>query len=146
MVWLVEIGLVLLLVGGGWSYLTRGKRSVNRDSLTMRRVDAYIETIRRERKNMELVAMSDSELRDLLHSGAHNLRAASERKSWMLLGAGGVTLFSGIVAASQDGMRGFAIVLAVGAIVAYGLNEFLNRRMREPMERRGIDVDRIRIE
>ncbi|MDP2781598.1 MULTISPECIES: hypothetical protein [Devosia] len=146
MVWLLEIGLVLLLVGGGWTYLTRGKRGNNKDSLTMRRVDAYIETIRREASNRDLAAMSDSELRDLLHSGAHNMRVAGERKNWALLGAGGVTLFSGVIAANQDGMAGFAIVMVVGALAIYGLNEFLVRRLRAPLERRGIDVDRLTVE
>jgi hypothetical protein len=146
MIWLIEIALVLLLVGGGWTLLSRGKRTDERESLTMRRVDAYIETIRRERTNRDLVAMSDTELRDLLHSGARNLRLASERKGWTLLGAAGVTLFSAIVAASQDGLRGFAIALVVGGLVTYGLNEFLGRRMRQPLEQRGIDVDRLKVE
>ncbi|UJW86839.1 hypothetical protein [Devosia sp. SL43] len=146
MIWLIEIALVLLLVGGSWTLLSRGKRTDQRESLTMRRVDAYIETIRRERTNKDLVAMSDTELRDLLHSGARNLRVASERKGWTLLGAAAVTLFSAIGAASQDGLRGFAIAMVIGAIVTYGLNEFMSRRMREPLEQRGIDIDRLKVE
>ena len=146
MISLLEIALVLLLVGGGWTLFNRGRRTDMRESLTMRRVDAYIETIRRERTNKDLVAMSDTELRDLLHSGARNLRVATERKGWTLLGAAGVTLFSAIVAASQDGLRGFAVAMVIGAIVTYGLNEFLSRRMREPLEQRGIDVDRLTVE
>lgn len=146
MIWLLEIALVLLLVGGGWTLFNRSKHTDMRESLTLRRVDAYIETIRRERTNKDLVAMSDTELRDLLHSGARNLRVARERKAGMLVGAAGVTLLSAIVAASQDGLRGFAITLVVGGIVAYGLNEFLGRRMREPLQQRGIDVDRLTVE
>ena len=146
MVWLVELALVLLLVGGGWSFLTRGKKTNDRDSLTMRRVDAYIETIRRERTNRDLVAMSDSELRDLLHSGARNLRVAQERKTWTLLGAAVATLVSAIVAANQDGLRGFAVAMVIGAIVLYGLNEFMARRMRQPLESRGVDIDRLQVE
>lgn len=146
MIWLIELALVLLLVGGGWTLLSRGRRSETRETMTMRRVDAYIETIRRERSNPALVAMSDSELRDVLHSGARNLRVATERKGWTLLAAGGVTLFSAIVAATQDGMRGFGIAMVVGALVTYGLNEFLSRRMREPLEARGIEVDRLTVE
>lgn len=146
MVWLIELALILLVVGGGWTLLSRGRRTDERESLTMRRVDAYIETIRRERSNQALVAMSDSELRDLLYSGARNLRIAGERKWWTLLGASGATLLSAIVAASQDGLRGFAIALLVGAVVTYGLNEFMSRRMREPLERQGVDVDRLRVE
>ncbi|MGV8856337.1 MAG: hypothetical protein ACOH2L_17050 [Devosia sp.] len=146
MMWLLEIGLVLLLVGGGWTYLTRGQRAGNKDSLTMRRVDAYIETIRRERRNPELVAMSDTELRDLLHSGAHNMKIGGERKNWILLGAGGVTLFSSVIAANQNGMGGFVIAMVVGALVIYGLNEYLTRRLRAPLERHGIDVERLKVE
>ncbi|WP_127753709.1 hypothetical protein [Devosia sp. 1566] len=57
-----------------------------------------------------------------------------------------VALFCAIVAASQDGLRGFAIAIVVGALAVYGLNEFLSRRMREPLERHGIDVERLRVE
>lgn len=143
--WL-QIALVLFLVGGGWTLLTRGKVTKEREALTLRRVDAYIETIRRERRNSELVAMSDSELRDLLHAGARNFRVASQKRGWFLLGVGGVTLFSAITIASQDGWRGFGIAVAVGAVVAYGLNEFLVRKARAPLERYGVDVERLTVE
>lgn len=143
--WL-QIALVLLLVGGGWTLLTRGKVTKEREALTLRRVDAYIETIRRERRNPELVAMSDSELRDLLHAGARNFRVASQKRGWFLLGVGGATLFSAIAIASQDGWRGFGIAVVVGAIVAYGLNEFLVRKARAPLERYGVDVERLTVE
>ena len=146
MIWLNDLELVLLLVGGGWKLFPRRSGTGSREALTLRRVDAYIETIRRERTNPALVAMSDSELRDLLHSGAHNLRVAGERKGWILLGVAAAALFSAIVAASQDGLRGFAIAMVIGALVTYGLNEYLSRRMREPMEKRGIDIDRLRVD
>ena len=146
MIWLIELALVLLLLGGGWKLLARGRGTDTREALTLRRVDAYIETIRRERSNPGLVAMSDSELRDLLHSGARNLRLANERKGWTLLGIAAVSLFSAIVAATQDGLRGFAVAIVVGALANYRLNEFLSRRMREPLEKRGIEVDRLRVD
>ncbi len=146
MIWLIEVALVLLLVAGGFKLLTGGKGTDRREALTLRRVDAYIETIRRERRNGELAAMSDMELRDLLHSGASNLRVARQRRLWTVLGAGVVTLTASVVAAEQDGIRGFAIAIVVGAIVGYGLWEFLGRRMREPLERRGIDVERLLVE
>jgi hypothetical protein len=85
---LIQIALVLLLVGGGLTLLTQGKATKRREALIMRRVDAYIETIRRDRTNPALVAMSDSELRDLLFAGAHNLRAATQKRLWVLLGVG----------------------------------------------------------
>lgn len=144
--WLIQIALLLLLIGGGWTLLTRARVTKEREALTMRRVDAYIETIRRERRNAELVAMSDSELRDLLHAGARNFRVASQRRGWIVLGVGAVTLFSAIAIASQDGWRGFGIAVAVGALAAYGLNEFLLRRARAPLEKRGIDVERLTVE
>ena len=143
---LLQIALLLLLVGGAWTFLTRGKVTKEREALTLRRVDAYIETIRRERTNAELVAMSDSELRDLLHAGARNYHIASQRRGWFLLGLAGVTLFSGIVVASQDGWRGFGVAMLVGGIAAYGLNEFLTRRARAPLERHGIEVERLTVE
>lgn len=146
MIWLIELALVLLLVGGGWTMMNRGKRTDRREALTMRRVDAYIETIRRERRNPDLAAMSDTELRDLLHSGARNLRAAEQKKGWILLGIGAVTLVAASVLAAQEGWVGFGATAAIGAIVAYGTNEFLNRRMRAPLERRGVDIERLLVE
>lgn len=146
MAWLIELALILLLVGGGWSMLNRSKPSDKRDALTMRRVDAYIETIRRERRNPELAEMSDTELRDLLHSGARNLRVAEQKKQWTLLAVGAAALIAGIMVANQQGWTGFAVVAVVGVIAGYGVNEFLNRQMRAPLERRGIDIDRLRVE
>lgn len=146
MIWLIELALVLLLVGGGWTMMNRGKQTSQRDALTMRRVDAYIETIRRERRNADLAAMSDTELRDLLHSGALNLRAAEQRKGWTLLGVGAATLVAASIVATQEGWIGFGVTAAIGAIVAYGASEFLNRRMRAPLEKRGIDIERLTVE
>jgi hypothetical protein len=146
MIWLLELALALAVVGGGWTLLSRRGRRDDRDSLTMRRVDAYIETIRRERGNRELAAMSDTELRDLLHSGARNLKINRERKTWVLLGAGVVTLVAAVIAADQAGLSGFAGAVVVGAVVIYGLNEFLSRRLRAPLERYGIEVERLLVE
>jgi hypothetical protein len=146
MIWLVEIALVLLLLGGGWTMLTRKQRDRQREALTMRRVDAYIETIRRERRSPELAAMSDMELRDLLHSGARNLKIAEQRKSWIILGGVAASVLAAALAGSQEGWLGFGAVAAIGAIVTYGTNEFLTRRMRAPLEKRGIDIDRLMVE
>ena len=38
MIWLIEIALVLLLIGGGWTMLTRKGRESRREALTMRRI------------------------------------------------------------------------------------------------------------
>jgi hypothetical protein len=146
---LLEFGLILLLVGGIATYAMRGARNRGvdqREAITARRVEAYIQTIRRERRNADLVAMSDTELTDLLLSSARNLKIESERKLYVLAGVAFVTVLSAIVVASQNGTTGFGITLLVGAIVAYGLNEYLTRRMREPLIARGIDVDRLKVE
>lgn len=146
MIWLVEIALVLLLLGGGWSIVTRNRRNRQREALIMRRVDAYIETIRRERRNLELAAMTDLELRDLLHAGAHNLKVAEQRRTWIVLGCGIATVLGAALAGSQQGWMSFGIVGSVGAIVTYGVSEFLARRMRAPLEKRGVDIDRLMVE
>ena len=143
---LIQIALVLLLVGGGLTLLTQGKATKRREALIMRRVDAYIETIRRDRTNPALVAMSDSELRDLLFAGAHNLRAATQKRLWVLLGVGAATLIGAILMGSQDGWRGFGATAATGVVVGYGVSEYLARRARAPLERHGVDVERLRVE
>ena len=143
---IIEIALALILVGGVVSYATRGRRVADRATLIERRVDAYIETIRREKKTPELVAMSDNELRDVLLSGAHNLRVQRERRMYLLFGGVLVGLIGAILVATEEGTRGFGIVLLVAAVVLYGINEFLGRRMREPLVARGIDVERLRVE
>lgn len=143
---LVEILAALLIIGGIVTYFVRNRRDSERDAVTGRRVEAYIETIRRERKNPELSAMSDTELRDLLLSGARNLRIQSERRVYLLFGGTVAALLAAVIVATEDGMRGFGIALLVGAMALYGINEFLGRRMREPLEAKGIDVERLRVE
>ena len=143
---LIEIVLVVALVGLGVNYLFRGRREAERAEVLERRVAAYMQTIRRESANSELTAMSDVELRDLLLSSARNLRIQAERKWYLILGGAIVAFFSAIMVATQEGARGFGIAILIGAIVLYGVNEFLGRRMREPLVSRGIDVERLRVE
>jgi hypothetical protein len=143
---LVEILAALLIIGGIVTYILRNRRDAEREAVTERRVDAYIETIRRERKTPELSAMSDTELRDLLLSGARNLRIQAERKVYLLFGGTIAALLAAVIVATEDGMRGFGIALLIGAMALYGINEFLGRRMREPLEAKGIDVERLRVE
>lgn len=143
---LIQIALVLLLVGGGLTLLTQGKANKRREALILRRVDAYIETIRRERFSPALAAMSDSELRHLLCAGAHNLRIETRKRLWVLLGIGAVTLFGAILMGSQDGWRGFGATAALGLAIGYGASEYLARRARAPLERQGVDVERLRVE
>lgn len=146
MVILLEVALGVLLIGIVVSYVLRGRRAAERAATTERRVEAYMQTIRREATNPELSAMSDVELKDLLLSSARNLKLQSERKWYLLLGGVVVAFFSAIMVATQDGTRGFAVALVIGAIVLYGLNEYLGRRMREPLVRRGLDIERLRVE
>jgi hypothetical protein len=142
----IEIALVVALIGLGVSFLFRGRRDARREEQLEQRVAAYMQTIRREGGNPALAAMSDSELRDVLLSGARNLRVQSDRR-WYIVVAGALAAFlSAILVGTQDGTRGFGIAIVVGAVVIYGLNEFLGRRMREPFVAQGIDVERLRVE
>ena len=142
----LEFGLVLLLVGIALSYLFRGRAAATKEAMTERRVDAYIETIRRERTNPELTSMSDSELRDLLLSSAHNLKVQRDRRMYLLFGGVVVAIIGAIMVATEDGYRGFGVALLVGALVLYGINEFLGRQMIAPLLAKGIDVERLRVE
>lgn len=142
----LEFGLVLLLIGMALSYLFRGRMVAAKQAMTERRVDAYIETIRRERTNPELTAMSDTELRDLLLSSAHNLKVQRDRRMYLLFGGVVVAIIGAILVATEDGYRGFGVALLVGALVLYGINEFLGRQMIAPLIEKGIDVERLRVE
>jgi hypothetical protein len=143
---LVEFALVLLLVGTAVSYFMRGRVAAQKQAITERRVDAYMETIRREGSNRELAAMSDTELRDLLLSSAYNLKVMRDRRMYLLFGGVLVALIAAILVATEEGTRGFGIALLVGALVLYGVNEFLGRQMVAPMLEKGIDVERLRVE
>ena len=146
MVIVLEILLVVGVVGLAVSYLFRGRREAQRQALTESRVEAYMQTIRREGSNAELLAMSDAELKELLLSSARNLRVQSERKWYLLVGGGVVAFVAAIMVATQEGTRGFGIAILVGALVLYGLNEFIGRRIREPLVEKGIDAERLRVE
>jgi len=142
----LEFGLILILVGMAVSYLFRGRVVAAKQAMTERRVEAYIETIRREGKTPELTAMSDTELRDLLLSSAHNLKVQRDRRLYLLFGGVVVAIIGAILVATEDGYRGFGIALLVGALVLYGINEFLGRQMTAPLVAKGIDVERLRVE
>ena len=141
-----EIGLLLLLVGGVLSYLMRGRVATGRQAMVERRVEAYIETIRREASNPQLSAMSDTELRDLLLSSAHNLKVQRDRRMYLLFGGVVAAVIGAILVATDEGSRSFGVALLVGALVLYGINEFLGRQMTAPLEAKGIDVERLRVE
>ena len=143
---IIEIALALILVGGVVHYITRSRRVTDRGTMIDRRVDAYIETIRREATNKELAAMSDNELRDLLQSSAHNLKVQRDRRMYLLFGGVLVGLIGAILVATEEGSRGFGIALLIAALVLYGMNEFLGRQMVAPLEKKGIDVERLRVE
>lgn len=146
MVILLEIALVLALVGVVVGMLLRGRRASEREAVAGQRVEAYMQTIRREAPTPELAAMSDSELRELLLSSARNLRLQSERRWYLLIAGGFVGFLAAILIATEEGTRGFGIALLIGAVVLYGINEYLGRRMRAPLEARGLDAERLRVE
>lgn len=139
---LIVVGLVALAV----SYLMRGRRDAVRQDLTAQRVEAYMQTIRREGSNHPLNIMTDAELRDVLSATARNLRVQSERRWYLLMAAIVLGFFAAIMIGTQDGSRGFGIALVVAGVVIYGLNEYAGRRMRQPLEARGIDPERLKVE
>ncbi len=143
---MIELGLLLFLVGVVISYFTRGRRLADTQAMMDRRVEAYIETIRRERSNAELSAMSDTELRDLLLSSAHNLKVQRDRQLYLLFGGVVVALIGAILVATEEGFRGFGVALVIAAIVLYGINEFVGRQIRAPLVAKGIDIERLRVE
>ena len=145
----LEFGLVLVLLilaGSFVGRLFRSRAANEREAVTERRVEAYMATIRRERRNPELSAMSDEELRELLLSGARNFRIDSERR-WMVLAGGSVIgVLAAVMVGTQDGLRGFGVALVIAAVVLYGINEILQRKSREPLLAHGIEVERLRVE
>jgi len=64
----------------------------------------------------------------------------------VLLVAAIVALLAAILVATQNGLQGFGIALAIGAVALYGINEVLLRKSREPLLARGIDIERLRVE
>ena len=142
----IELGLLMIVVGAVVSYFMRGRVASEKQAMTERRVDAYIETIRREAVNRELTSMSDTELRDLLLSSAHNLKVQRDRRMYLLFGGVAVALIGAILVATEDGFHGFGVALLVGALVLYGINEFLGRQMTAPLIAKGIDVERLLVE
>jgi len=146
MVILLVIALVLALVGLVAGVLLRGRRASERETVAGQRVDAYMQTIRREAPTPELAAMNDSELRELLMSSARNLRVQSDRRWYLLIAGGFVGFLAALLIATGEGARGFGIAAVVVAIVLYGINEYLSRRMRAPLEARGLDAERLRVE
>lgn len=143
---LIEAALVLVLAILVGTFLFRVRRAGVQDDALERRVEAYMQTIRRERSNPALFEMNDVELRDLLLSSARNFKVQNERKWYLMVGGGLVALLAAIIVASQDGAQGFGLSILIGAVVLYGLNEFLGRRIREPLNAWGIDVERLRVE
>ena len=146
MIILLEVLLVLGLIGLVANYFFRGRRDAERQQVMERRVDAYMQTIRREGGDSELNRMNDVELRDVLLSAARNLRVQAERRWYLVFGGGVGAVLAAIAVGSEEGLRGFGLVVLVAAIALYGLNEFLGRRMREPLLAQGIDVERLRVE
>lgn len=143
---LLEILIVFGLVALAGSYLLRGRRHQARQELQAQRVEAYMQTIRREGTNAELNAMTDLELRDVLFASARNLRIQSERRWYLLVAGVALGFFTAIMVGTQEGSRGFAIAIVVAAVVLYGLNEYVGRRLRQPLEARGIDPERLMVE
>jgi hypothetical protein len=137
------VGAVIVLTA---NHLLRNRREADRLQVMERRVQAYMSTVRREAGNTPLNRMNDLELYDVLMSAAQNLRAQAERRWYYLVGVGFIAGLAAIAVGTQQGMQGFGIVALVAAVALYGIYEFLGRRMREPLVKQGIELERLRVE
>lgn len=137
------IGAVVVLTA---NHLLRGRRNAGRLAMMERRVQAYMATVRRQAGDTPLNRMNDLELYDVLMSAAQNLKVQAERRWYFIVGAGFIAGLAAIAVGTQQGMQGFGIVVLVAAVALYGINEFLGRRMREPLVALGIDIERLRVE
>ncbi len=146
MIIVLQVLLVLGLLGALATFLFRQRDDRERQEVLERRVEAYMRTIRREGAHPKVEAMSDMELRDLLLSGARNIRIQAERRWYLLLGGGLMAVFAAIIVATEEGLRGFGIMLLIAGLVLYGINEVLARRMKQPLTQLGIDPERLRVE
>lgn len=146
MVLAIELALVAALIFWAFSSWSRGRRDARRETRELRRVDAYIETLRRERPHPALAAMGDAELREVLHGLMRGLHLAREtRKSVVLIGAA-LTIAAAGVLGWAFGPLWSATGLALGALVVLGLYVVLDRRARAPIARYGLDIERLRVD
>lgn len=146
MIWLAEIGLVVIAIIAVFQFARAGNRAERVRDIAEERIGAYITTLRRTGDNPELAEMTDAELHDILGSAMRRLDAAQGRKVVLLVLGGVATFLASIILGVSEGWRVFAATFAIGSIVLFGLERVIDRATRAPLEARGLDVDRLRLD
>ena len=146
MVWLAEIGFIVLAVVAIVQLVRAGRGATRLHEVAEERIAAYVTTLRRKGDNPELADMTDSELHDVLGAAMRRLAAGRNRKFLLLVLGAVATVMAGIALGIEDGWRAFAATMAIGGIVLYGLERVLDRATRAPIEAQGLDAERLRID
>lgn len=145
MIWLFELALVgtgfflllMFLNRSGQAYVTEH---------TEKRVDAYMQTIRRTGEPSALNDMNDSELRDILLASSRRITRYRANRIILLTIVSFATLIVAIFMAANSGLQSFAASIVVGAIAGYGIDRILERNMHAWVERQQLGIDRLTID
>jgi hypothetical protein len=146
MVWLAEIGFIVLAIVALVMLANAGRGVTRLHAIAEERIAAYMATLRRTRENPDLSAMTDTELHDVLGAAMRRLAAARSRKMLLLVLGTVATLLAGIVFGVEEGWRAFAATIAVGGIALFGLERVIDRTTRAPIEAQGLDIERLRLD
>ncbi|MBU1175003.1 MAG: hypothetical protein KKH72_06330 [Alphaproteobacteria bacterium] len=146
MLWLAELGLIVLALFAFVQLVRSGGRNGKLHEIAEERIAAYTATLRRTGANPDLAAMTDAELHDILGAAIRRLSAGQGRKLVLLVFGAIATVLVGIIFGVEDGWRAFAATLAIGGIALFGLERVLDRATRTPLESQGLDIERLRLD
>lgn len=146
MVWLAEIGLIVLAIVAVVMFANAGRGMTRLQQAAEERIGAYMVTIRRTGTNPDFAAMTDTELRDVLSAAMRRLAAGRSRKVLLLVLGTVATLLTSIVFGVEEGWRAFAATFVIGGIALFGLERAMERMTRAPIEAQGLDVERLRLD
>lgn len=146
MVFLAEIGFIILAIVAIAMLANASKSATKLHQIAEERIAAYMTTLRRTGGNTALAEMTDVELHDILAAAMRRLAAGRNRKALLLVLGTVAALLAGIVFGVEEGWRAFAATLAVGGIALFGLERVIERSTRAPMEAQGLDIDRLRLD
>ena len=146
MVWLAEIGFIILAIVAIVQFARAGRNATKLHEIAEERIAAYVATLRRTGDNPDLAAMTDAELHDILGAAMRRLAAGRSRKFLLLVLGAVAVMITSIVFGVEDGWRGFAATVAVGGLALYGLERVLDRATRAPLEDQGLDIERLRLD
>jgi len=146
MVGVLQIVLVILGVGLIMA-LTGGRSGTDRKKdMIARRVEAYIETIRRTGEPDHLNKMSDAELSDILTAAARRLHAQRTNRMIVTIAAAVAAVVIAMFFGAESGIQGFIIAGVIGAAATYGINAVLERRTGEWFRDNDLEPDRLAVD